>query len=148
MEALDVAACAGEFYVNVKQTDFGPYVDQIGRYPGAGSGGWVFKVNGASPPVGADKLELKAGDVVLWYWATFTDTGGPPTLGLTALRPSPNCYQVGSVDDAGIMTDPGRVTLHVDGRKIAGQAARTCVGRHRGLVRATAPGMVRSNALP
>ena len=148
MEALEVAATAGEFYVSVKETDFGPYVAQIGRYPGAGSGGWVFKVNGSSPPVGADKVELKAGDVVLWYWATFSDTGGPRTLGLTALRQSPDCYQAAAADDAGVVTDPGRVTFHVDGRKLTAPATKGCVGPHHGLVRATAPGLVRSNALP
>ncbi len=42
-----------------------------------GSSGWAFKVNGASPPVGADKVELKDGDVVLWYWAKFSDVGRP-----------------------------------------------------------------------
>ena len=45
-------------------TSFGPYVDQIGYYPGAGSTGWVFKVNGVSPPVGADQVQLKDGDRV------------------------------------------------------------------------------------
>ena len=48
--ALDVASTLGEFYVQVTQSSFGPYVSQIGRYPGAGSAGWVFKVNGVSPP--------------------------------------------------------------------------------------------------
>ena len=59
-------------------------MSQIGRYPGAGSAGWVFKVNGASPPVGADQVVLKDGDEVLWYYATFGATGGPPTLSLKA----------------------------------------------------------------
>ena len=48
--ALDVllgAARAAEFYAHVTQSSFGPYVDQIGYYPGAGQTGWVFKVNGS-----------------------------------------------------------------------------------------------------
>ena len=49
MVALDAASIFGEFYVQVTQASFGPYVSQIGRYPGAGASGWVFKVNGASP---------------------------------------------------------------------------------------------------
>ena len=48
--------------------------------PGRGSAGWVFKVNGVSPPVGADQVVLKDGDSVLWYYAEFGPTGGPPTL--------------------------------------------------------------------
>ena len=41
---------------------FGPYVDQIGRYAAPARSGWVFKVNGVSPPVGADQVTLKDGD--------------------------------------------------------------------------------------
>ena len=37
--------------------------------------------------------------------------------------------------------------LAVDGRRISTRAGRGCVGRHRGLVRATKPGTVRSNAI-
>ena len=36
--------------------------------------------NNVSPPVGADQVQLKDGDHVLWYYATFGPTGGPPTL--------------------------------------------------------------------
>ena len=46
--------------------------------------GWVFKVNNVSPPVGADQVQLKDGDHVLWYYATFGPTGGPPTLEVKA----------------------------------------------------------------
>ena len=65
-------------------------MSQIGRYPGAGAAGWVFKVNGVSPPVGADQVVLKDGDEVLWYYATFGATGGPRTLSLKAA--GGNCY--------------------------------------------------------
>jgi hypothetical protein len=142
--ALEAASIGGEFYYHVQVTGFGPYVDQIGRNPGAGSGGWAFKVNGASPPVGADKVELQAGDVVLWYWAEFTEAGGPPTLELT--RETTGCYRVAAKNDAGA-TVAVSATLRVDGRRVAMQGGRACPGPHRSLVRATAPGAVRSNAL-
>ena len=48
------------------------------------SSGWVFKVDNASPPVGADQVTLKDGDTVLWYYADFGPTGGPPTLEVKA----------------------------------------------------------------
>src|SRR5439155_412019 len=35
---------------HVASSSFGNYVDQIGFYPAGGSAGWVFKVDGASPP--------------------------------------------------------------------------------------------------
>jgi len=78
------ASILGELYYHVTQSSFGPYVDQVGRYGGAASSGWVFKVNDASPPVGADKVTLKDGDRVLWYYADFGPTGGPPTLSVKA----------------------------------------------------------------
>ena len=82
LDALEAASGIGEFYYHVQHTSFGPYVDQIGRYAGAGRSGWVFKVDGKSPPVGADAVTLKDGDTVLWYWAQFGAAGGPKTLAL------------------------------------------------------------------
>ena len=146
LHALDVASTVGEFYYALTTGSFGDYVSQIGKYAAGGTAGWVFKVNGASPPVGADKVVLKDGDVVLWYYATFGDAGGPPTLDLQRLPG--NCYLVESVNDAGTRTRAARATLHVDGRRFAARSGRACIGRHRGLVRATAVGAVRSNAVP
>jgi hypothetical protein len=143
LAALDVASVAGEFYYHVASTAYGPYVDQIGRYAAGGPSGWTFKVNGVSAPVGADKVTLHAGDRVLWYWATFGPTGGPPTLVLKRERRA-GCYRVLQQDDAGKTSPASGAVLHVDGRS----TRRSCVGRHRGLVRATKAGAVRSNTLP
>jgi Domain of unknown function (DUF4430) len=145
MTALDAASLRGEFYYHVAQSSFGNYVDHIGRYPAGGSSGWVFKVNGASPPVGAEAVQLNDGDRVLWYYATFGPTGGPPTLHLT--RVGRNCYRVVSENDQGIDRPAAGALLHVDGRRVRTRAGRACVGRHRGTVRATLAGAVRSNAL-
>ncbi len=145
LQALDLASTLGEFYYQLTHSSFGDYVSQIGKYPAAGSAGWVFKVNGASPPVGADKVELKDGDSVLWYWATFGPNGGPPTLELKA--DGTNCYRVTSYDDAGKSTAASMAVLHVDGRRVKTPLGRGCVGAHRGLVRAYAVGSVRSNSV-
>jgi hypothetical protein len=151
LDALTRASQAGEFYVHVAETSFGPYVDQVGLYAAFGSSGWAYKVNGVSPPVGADHYVLKPGDKVLWYWAFFGLQGGPPTLEL--VRAQPNCYRVYSVDDTGKRSPAIGAVLHVGKRAVktqgATQAAVGCVGPHRGrLVRATLAGAVRSNALP
>ncbi|MGE5691666.1 MAG: DUF4430 domain-containing protein [Pseudomonadota bacterium] len=152
LEALDKASLAGEFYYHVTESAFGRYVDQIGRYAGSGSSGWVFKVNGVSPPVGAEAVLLKDGDSVLWYHAEFGPSGGPPTLRLarTAQRARGGpCYEVAAIDDAGKASLAAGATVHVDGRRVrATRQGLACPGRHRGLVRATLAGAVRSNALP
>jgi hypothetical protein len=145
LQALDVASTAGEFFYGTTTAEFGTYVSQIGKYPAAGSAGWVFKVNGVSPPVGADKVTLKDGDVVLWYYATFGPAGGPPTLELQRLPA--NCYVVQSVNDAGKKTRAATATLTADGKKFKTTAGRACIGKHLGLVRAVAPGAVRSNSV-
>src|SRR4029079_11774720 len=77
LDALEQASIVSELYYHVTQTSFGPFVDQVGRYGGAGSSGWVFKVNDASPPIGADKVTLNDGDRGLWYFADFGPTRGP-----------------------------------------------------------------------
>jgi hypothetical protein len=146
LQALEAASAAGEFYYGLTTASFGTYVSQIGRYPAAGNAGWVFKVNGESPPVGADQVQLADGDVVLWYWAEFGSAGGPPTLELQRLPR--NCYLVAKRSDAGASTAAAGATLRVDGRRVRANArGRGCVGRHTGLVRATLTGAVRSNAV-
>jgi len=145
LDALESASYRGEFYYHVTPTAYGPYVDQVGRYAADASSGWVFKVNGVSPPVGADVITLQPGDHVLWYWATFGPTGGPETLLLEAR--GRNCYRVLAQNDAG-KTRPARgATLHVGRRSVLARTGSACVGRHRGPVRASLKDAVRSNAL-
>jgi Domain of unknown function (DUF4430) len=146
LAALDAASVAGEFYYHVRSTAFGPFVDQIGLYPGVGASGWSYKINGVSPPVGADQATLSDGDTVLWYWSTFSETGGSPTLVLRK-RTGRSCYTVLSQNDQGTSTPATGARLLVDGRTVKTRSGRACVGRHRGLVRATLPNAVRSNAL-
>ncbi len=144
LQALDAASTAGEFYYGMTTSSFGDYVSQIGKYPASASTGWVFKVNGVSPPVGADKVTLKDGDTVLWYYATFGPAGGPPTLELQRLPG--NCYVAQSVTDAGNRTRAVTASLVANGKRFRTRNGRACIGKHVGLVRATAPGAVRSNA--
>jgi hypothetical protein len=147
-DALEQASILGELYYHVTQSSFGAYVDQVGRYGGSASSGWVFKVNDSSPPVGADKVMLKDGDRVLWYYADFGPTGGPPTLFVkTAAK---GCYTATAFDDNGKAATVSGLTWHVGSKKSASGTTGTsyCPGTHTGLlVRATATGAVRSNAV-
>jgi hypothetical protein len=146
LDALDSASVTGQFYYHVEIASFGRYVNRIGRYSASGSSGWVFKVNGVSPPVGPDAVTLKDGDRVLWYWATFGPHGGPPTLWLRA-GPKRNCYRVLAQDDTGKTTAARGARLHVGGRSVFARTGSACLGAHHGLVRATLKGAVRSNAI-
>jgi hypothetical protein len=147
-DAIEQASILGELYYHVTVSSFGSYVDQVGRYGGTASSGWVFKVNDLSPPVGADKVTLKDGDRVLWYYADFGPTGGPPTLSVKAS--SKGCYTATAFDDNGKAATVSGLTWHVGSKKTAPGTAGTayCPGTHTGLlVRATAGGAVRSNAV-
>jgi hypothetical protein len=148
LDALEQASILGELYYHVTVTGFGPFVDQIGRYGGSASSGWAYKVDNVSPPVGADKETLKDGDHVLWYYADFGPNGGPPTLQLTAS--GSDCYVAQAYDDSGKATAVQNLVLHIGSKSTATAQAgkKTCVDPHRGLlVRATADGAIRSNAL-
>ncbi len=148
LDALQQASLAGEFYYHLTQSSFGNYVDQVGLYGGTGDSGWVFKVNDASPPVGADQVQLQDGDHVLWYYATFGPTGGPPTLEVKAA--AKGCYTATAFDDTGKANAVTGLVWHVGSQKsIPGSTAKSlCPGPHPGvLVRATATGAVRSNAV-
>ena len=76
LEALDAASLAGEFYYHVTTTSFGDVRRPDRPVRRRRQTGWVFKVNGKSPPVGADKVVLKDGDTVLWYWASSARPAG------------------------------------------------------------------------
>jgi hypothetical protein len=125
LEALEAASLAGEFYFHVAKMPFGPYVDQVGRYA-------------AADP-------LREGDTILWYWAQNGIAGGPKTL---ELRSKGGCYRVFAQNDAGVEAPAPNAVLQFGGTSRPASYTGTCIGRHRGLVRATAPGFIRSNALP
>ena len=149
LEALQLGSVAGEFYVHVQQSSFGPFVDQIGLYAATGGSGWVYKVNGVSPPVGADQYRLNDGDSVLWYWADFDPStfAGPKTLQL--VKTARRCYAAYEQDDKGARTLARGVTIWVGSRARARSATgRFCLSVHTGLVHVRKAGDVRSNGLP
>jgi hypothetical protein len=141
--ALERASRKGEIVYRVQDTGFGPYVDRIGRRVGSGSSGWVYKVNHVSPPVGADQYQLKPGDRVLWYWATFGPSGGPQTLDLA--RAGRGCFRAFAYDDAGERSSPSDVVFVLNGRRrIESESGRYCPPRGSESLRAARAGMVRS----
>jgi hypothetical protein len=142
--ALEAASVAGEFTYRITSTSFGPYVSQIGRTPGNDESGWVYKVDGVSPPVGADAYEVKEGQDVLWYWATFGPEGGPPTLDL--VRVKRGCYRAYAVDDAGKRSLTAAV-FHLDGRTIRKASGKLCPGSDWYMLQATRDGAVRSQVV-
>jgi Domain of unknown function (DUF4430) len=146
LDALEAASLAGEFYYHVTQFSFGPFVDQVGRFGSTAADGWVYKVNGVSPDVGAAQYTLKAGDRVLWYWTRFSGPTPTPTLRLERQRG--RCYRVTTEDAKGARIAAAGSVLVVDGRRVRTRAGRACIKSHRSLVRAVRSDAVRSNALP
>ena len=165
LDALTAASNSGEFYFHLTVSSLGSYVDQIGLYPATSSGGWMFKVDGVQPPVGAGVVTLVTGDRVLWYWAGFDPVtfAGPKTLLLTRSKLTRServrvrrshkkltCYAVSAQDDKGVSTPAlGAVLRAGSGRAVKTKKGRACLRAHNSsLVRATLSGAVRSNALP
>lgn len=55
--------------VTKEYSGLGVLVESIGgKTNGANDEYWQYKVNGVMPQVGADKLEVKSGDVIEWYF--------------------------------------------------------------------------------
>ena len=147
LDALEAASVAGEFYYHVTTTAFGPYVDQIGRYPAlpGTSNGWVFKVNGILPPVGANSVTLKDGDTVLWYWATFNGPTGPLTLEVeTSIVRGKRCFFATGRNDAGRSSRVRGVIFSLNGRRVSSATGVVCSTRGRYSVRVAKPGAIRS----
>ncbi len=143
--ALERASRRGEFYYRVESFSFGPYVAQIGRYGGTGTTGWVYKVNGVSPPVSSTEYRLRDGDRVLWYFARFGATGGPETLRL--VRTASGCYRTIAQDDNGRANGVRDVRFVLDGRRIDSLSGRLCPRGHWHTLRATKRGFVRSQVV-
>lgn len=143
--ALESASRKGEFAYRLKAFAFGLFVDKIGRFPSAGVSGWVFKVNGASPPVGAADVVLEDGDRVLWYHATFGPEGGPQTLSLETR--ANNCIRAHAVDDSGRATRARDVVFKVNDRRVSSKSGQFCPSGRVATVRARKAGMVRSELI-
>lgn len=145
LDALDSASLAGEFYYHAAATAFGPYVDQIGRYSAGGSSGWAFKVNGITPPVGANDVQVHDGDTVLWYWATFSAAGGPLTLEIeTAIVRGKRCFFATGRNDAGRSSRVRGAVFTLNGRHVRSSTGVVCTGAGRYAVRAAKKGTIRS----
>lgn len=157
--ALEAASRAGELFYRVEAFSFGPYVAQIGRLPGTATTGWVYKVNGISPPVAATAYVLEEGDRVLWYHATFGATGGPKTLVLRAsgvtgcaagsggCQTTLRCIRAVLQDDNGRQTRAAGARFLVDGRLRPGRNGEICPRGHWHSVRANLAGAVRSQVV-
>jgi hypothetical protein len=145
LDALAAASFAGEFYYHVAQTAFGPYVDEIGPYSASGSSGWEFKVNGIVPPIGADKVKLKDGDTVLWYWATFSGPAGPLTLEVeTSVVRGKRCFYATGRNDAGRASRVRGVVFTLNGRRVSSARGVVCTRLGRYTVKVAKSGAIRS----
>lgn len=123
--ALEAASREGELFYHVTTSSFGAYVDRVGRFAGTGASGWVFKVNGKSPTVGASVYRLRDGDDVLWYYATFGAKGGPLTLEIR-LEERTGCLVAIGRNDKGAAERVRNVRFELDTGVRASASGRIC----------------------
>ncbi|MEK7542637.1 MAG: DUF4430 domain-containing protein [Patescibacteria group bacterium] len=69
---VNAAAQCGYTYV-MKETSFGPYLFSINNDSAEGVKGWLYRVNGVLPNIGAAAFALSGGEQVLWYYGEFDD---------------------------------------------------------------------------
>lgn len=75
LELVKVASVPCKFTYHIKDTSYGPYLDQINNDVASGEIGWQYTVNAVSPNVGAVDYKLSAGDQVIWHFGD-SSTGG------------------------------------------------------------------------
>ncbi|WP_258359602.1 S-layer homology domain-containing protein [Moorella sulfitireducens] len=62
---------------------FAGYVTSIAGLANSGMNGWMYKVNGSVPSVGADQKTIKSGDEIIWWYSTDWTSSGPTWDSLT-----------------------------------------------------------------
>ena len=88
MWALGSAAQIGSFPYVLKDSAFGLFIDSVAGeqpVPTPPYPGWLYRVNGISPMVGADQYTVVEGDEVLWYYGTYDAS---PTVAVVPVSPA------------------------------------------------------------
>lgn len=56
--------------LEIKQYDFGVFIEKIGDFKSTAKKSWIYYVNGESGQIAADQQKLKNGDKVEWKYET------------------------------------------------------------------------------
>lgn len=76
INALDIvknAATQCGYSYTIQDTQYGPYLSQIGNDVAASLSGWQYAVNLTIPNIGAADYQLQTNDEVLWYFGAWDD---------------------------------------------------------------------------
>ena len=79
--ALEVAEKAASYCgvsIDIVDDSLGRYVRAIGGHEPAGTSGWMYSLNGTKPLVSAASQSVNAGDKVIWFYGSVTDS--PPAF--------------------------------------------------------------------
>lgn len=71
LELIKAVSSTCGFTYLIKDTSFGPYLEQIGDEKAEGTNGWLYAVNFVLSNVGAIDYKLKQGDYVLWHYGDY-----------------------------------------------------------------------------
>ena len=70
-DVLEEICKENDIQLEATDSSYGKYITSIGNLSASAVGanaGWMFKVNGETPSVGADSYELQDGDEIVWYF--------------------------------------------------------------------------------
>lgn len=73
LEIIKNASGQCGYAYTIQDTQYGPYLSQIGSDAGESLSGWQFAVNLTLPSIGAADYILKTNDQVLWYYGSWDD---------------------------------------------------------------------------
>lgn len=79
MEVVVNAADDCDYTYEIKDFSFGKFLSRINNDSAEGLKGWLYRVDGVMPNVGAADFSLSGGESVLWYYGESDDD--PPVMG-------------------------------------------------------------------
>jgi hypothetical protein len=116
---VEAAARVVGFSYVLKWFSAGGFIDAIGpdaSDPDPPYPGWMYRVSGVSPTVGADQFAIKNGDSVLWYYGTWDASPTVAVAPATAAVGTTLTVRARQLDPTGVASPLPGATVHVGSR--------------------------------
>jgi len=153
INALEIVKNASEqcgYAYTIQDTQYGPYLSQIGSDAGESLSGWQYAVNLTLPSIGAADYMLKTNDQVLWYYGSWDDKLTRLALDQTSITSGQSVVATLEYQNSGVWQPLEGASVSVGSTNIStnGNGQATLNGSD-GYYRVVAkkPGYVRSNSI-
>lgn len=153
VNALDIIKnAAGQcgYSYTIQDTQYGPYLSQIGTDAAASLSGWQYAVNLTTPNVGAADYQLQTNDQVLWYYGGWDDKLTRLSIDSTTIASGQNGHATVEYKNGETWSPLGGATLYFGAAAVTtNDQGQVNLSSNDGYYRifAEKPGFVRTNAV-